>query len=123
MLFEKLSNFLLCMKRTIKSFTAILIYVDDLIICVDNLFEIDMLKHHMNRNFKIKDLGNLRYFLGLEIARTTLGIIISRRKYTLDLLEDVGLIAGEPVRTPMVREQPKFPKMTCYMVTHMRIGD
>jgi len=39
----------------------------------------------LNKTFKIKDLGNLRYFLGLEIGRSTKGIMTNQRKYALEL--------------------------------------
>jgi len=43
--------------------------------------------------FKHKNLGPVKYFLGFEIARNKTGILVCQRKYTLDLLESVGLLA------------------------------
>ncbi|CAM8984783.1 unnamed protein product [Rhodiola kirilowii] len=51
--------------------------------------------------FRIKDLGMLKYFLGLEIARSTDGIFLHQRKYALELLEDHNLIDCKPAKTPM----------------------
>ncbi|XP_019430159.1 PREDICTED: uncharacterized protein LOC109337609 [Lupinus angustifolius] len=54
----------------------------------------------MDITYKIKDLGQLRYFSGLEIARPAKVIHLNQRKYTLSLLEDSGTLASEPSKTP-----------------------
>jgi len=53
-----------------RSFIVLLVYVDDIILAVNDKEEIDWVKQTLNKTFKIKDLGNLRYFLVLEIARS-----------------------------------------------------
>ena len=45
----------------------------------------------MEDEFEIKDLGNLKYFLGMEIARFREGIFVSQRKYIIDLLTEKGM--------------------------------
>jgi len=55
----------------------------------------------LNKTFKIKDLGNLRYFLRLEVARSKKGIMMNQRKYVLKLLSDAGLLACKPAFTRM----------------------
>ncbi|XP_019059629.1 PREDICTED: uncharacterized protein LOC109117260 [Tarenaya hassleriana] len=49
----------------------------------------------------MKDLGMLKYFLGLEIARSPLGIFLCQRKYVLDILADTGLIGATPASFPL----------------------
>jgi hypothetical protein len=55
----------------------------------------------LNDQFKLKDLGTLKYFLGLEIARTSQGISMCQRKYALEILEDFGLSAAKQVKFSM----------------------
>ncbi|GJY03967.1 ribonuclease H-like domain-containing protein [Tanacetum coccineum] len=49
----------------------------------------------------IKDLGNLKYFLGIEVLETLNGICLSQRKYCLELIDDFGLLASKPSYIPM----------------------
>ncbi|WVZ55593.1 hypothetical protein U9M48_006233 [Paspalum notatum var. saurae] len=64
------------------------LYVDDIIIIGDDTLEIERLKKNLSKEFEVKDLGQLRYFLGIEIARSPKGIVLSQRKYVLDLLNE-----------------------------------
>jgi len=83
------------------SFTALLVYVDDIILTRNDKEEIARIKQALNQTFKIKDLGNLRYFLGLEVARSKTRIMVNQRKYALELLTDAGLLACKPAPTPI----------------------
>ena len=59
------------------------------------------LKKTLAKEFEIKNLGNLRYFLGMEVARSREGISVSQIKYVLDLLTDCGMLGCKPADTPM----------------------
>lgn len=79
----------------------IIVYVDDIILTGDHEEKIDLLKKLLTKEFEIKDLGNLKYFLGMEIARSKKGIAVSQRKYVLDLLNETGMLGCKPAETPM----------------------
>ena len=49
----------------------------------------------------MKDLGPLKYFLGIEVSRSSEGIFLSQRKYALDLLQETGMSACQPVNIPI----------------------
>ena len=66
--------------------TLLVVYVDDIIITGNNEGEIAQLKVQIGKEFKVKDLGLLRYFLGIEVAHGAEGVVLSQRKYVLDLL-------------------------------------
>ncbi|KAM2944179.1 hypothetical protein COP2_027257 [Malus domestica] len=80
---------------------VILVYVDDLIITGDNAEEIKELKHSLQQRFAIKDLGVLRYFLGIEMATSHKGFFLNQRKYVLDLLKEANMSDAKPVPTPL----------------------
>ena len=55
----------------------------------------------MDDEFEIKDLENLKYFLGMEVAKSKKSISVSQRKYTIDLLTETGMQGCRPADTPM----------------------
>ena len=59
------------------------------------------LKNNLKVEFEIKDLGSLRYFLGMEVVCSKRGIVVSLQKYILDLLEETGMSGCRPADTPM----------------------
>lgn len=99
--FLNLQQIILFVKKLNNSFTAISIYVDDIVLARNDLNGIQLVTAFLDSQFRIKDLGNLRYFLGLEIARSKKGIVVNQRKYTPELLADCGLLAAKGVSIPM----------------------
>ncbi|CAM8908569.1 unnamed protein product [Rhodiola kirilowii] len=82
-------------------FLILLVYVDDIVIIGTSATLIDDVKAFIHSTFRIKDLGQLKYFLGIEVARSNEGIFINQRKYAMDLLSEAGLLACKPNSTPM----------------------
>ena len=84
-----------------KSFIALLIYDDDILITGNDPNAIIALKKFLHNQFRIKDLGDLKYFLGMEVSRSKKGIFISQRKYALEILKDGGCLGAKPVNFSM----------------------
>ena len=61
-------------------------------------------KDYLSECFHMKDLGKLKYFLGIEVGRGDEGFMLTQRKYALDLIADVGLLGSKPTATPMEQQ-------------------
>ncbi|GJY13628.1 ribonuclease H-like domain-containing protein [Tanacetum coccineum] len=96
------SDYSLYTKSVGDVFLALLVYVDDIIVTGNNAVEIDKFKVFLKGKFKIKDLGKLKYFLGIEVVDTKSGISLNQRKYVLDLLSEYGMLACKPSKTPLM---------------------
>ncbi|MCO5613294.1 hypothetical protein L7F22_067570 [Adiantum nelumboides] len=79
----------------------ITIYVDDLIIGGDALKDVEHVKALLHKQFDMKDLGELCYFLGIEMTRNEGGIWLSQNKYGLDMLKKYGMADCKPISTPL----------------------
>lgn len=76
-------------------------YVDDILLTGNAYDEIQQLKSHLDHAFTIKDLGQLHYFLGIEVSYTTKDIVLTQHKYTKDLLATIGVQNFKKVATPL----------------------
>ena len=75
--------------------------MDDILLTGNDLTEIQCVKDCLLQQFRIKDLGDLKYFLGIEFSRSKAGIYMSQRKYAFDILQDTGLTGARPDKFPM----------------------
>lgn len=66
---QSLADYCLYVKNNTRSFTALLVYVDDLLITGNNEKEMKKIKKDLYKLFTVKDLGQAEYFLGLKIVR------------------------------------------------------
>ncbi|KAM1545218.1 hypothetical protein PS2_045240 [Malus domestica] len=83
--------------------TLLIIYVDDMVVTGDDTEEVKRLQRYLSSEFEIQDLGGLKYFLGIEVARSRDGIYLCQCKYVLDLLSETGMLACKPAETPIVQ--------------------
>ncbi|KAL0307506.1 UNVERIFIED_CONTAM: Retrovirus-related Pol polyprotein from transposon RE2 [Sesamum calycinum] len=90
-------DYCLFMKKSGDSFLVLLLYVDDILVAGTSAELITEVKNYLNRLFTIKDLGVAKYFLGLEVARSPQGIVVTQTKYIKDIVTDTGL-----ANTPML---------------------
>lgn len=82
-----------------------LVYVDDILIASNDVDAVNTFKHFLDKKFKLKDLGTLKYFLGIEVASIERGISLCQRKFTLELLSKTGLLASKPANIPLEQLQ------------------
>lgn len=75
--------------------------MDDIVITGSDIAGITSLKEFLKTQFHTKDLGSLKYFLGIEVMRCKKGIFLSQRKYVLDLLAETGKLGAKPCSAPM----------------------
>ncbi|XP_019098360.1 PREDICTED: uncharacterized protein LOC109131641 [Camelina sativa] len=104
-----------------KGIVVILVYVDDIIISGSDKVGIQETKEFLKSVFDIKDLGELKYFLGIEVYRSDEGLFLSQRKYALDLLSEAGKLGSKAVTTPLEENyktagkgEPPFEDVTKY---------
>lgn len=83
------------------TFVALLVYVDDILVTGPDVTHLNSVKALLKTLFLLKDLGVAKYFLGLELTRLKQGMVLSQRKYCLQILEDTGFLNVRPAKTPM----------------------
>jgi histone deacetylase 1/2 len=79
----------------------VLVYVDDIIVTSSSSYAISALLQDLNENFAIKDLGELHFFLGIEVKKVNNSLLLTPEKYAIDFLKKVGMQNCKPTPTPM----------------------
>ena len=81
----------------------LVVYVDDIIITRNDMVGISLLKSFLHGQFHSKDLGMLKYFLGVEVMRRKCRIFLFQRKYVLDLLSETGKLGAKLCQSYMAQ--------------------
>ena len=79
----------------------VLVYVDDILVISSEARSLDTLVAHLDAQFKLKDLGDLDYFLGIQVHHVGTGFLLSQKKYALDLLTRVNMHTANGIASPM----------------------
>ncbi|XP_019228108.1 PREDICTED: uncharacterized protein LOC109209314 [Nicotiana attenuata] len=90
-----------CHKKIASDLVVILVYVDDLLVTGSDLTLIKQVRKRLQERFKMKDLGELKYFFGIDFSRSQEGIVMCQMKYALELVSELGLAGGKPAATPL----------------------
>jgi hypothetical protein len=79
----------------------LLVYVDDILLTGSNSAMLRRLIQLLSSKFKLRDLGAVHYFLGIEVQPTVMGLMLRQHKYILDILTRAGMTSYKPVDTPI----------------------
>ena len=81
----------------------LVVYVDDIVITRNEMAGISSLKSFLHSQFHTKDLGMLKYFLGVKVMRSKRRIFLSQGKYALDLLSETVKLVAKPCHSPIAQ--------------------
>ncbi|XP_023750146.1 uncharacterized mitochondrial protein AtMg00810-like [Lactuca sativa] len=94
------------------SITIVAVYVDDILVIGNNIDEITSLKAFLDAQFRIKDLGTINFFLGLEFTRNTTSMIVHQSKFIRELLSHYSIDDDNiPVSTPLSNKNKLQPNV------------
>jgi hypothetical protein len=79
----------------------VLVYVDDIIVASSLQEATSALLKDLEKDFALKDLGDLHYFLGIEVKHLGDGLLMSQERYATDILRRAGMDRSKPVETPL----------------------
>lgn len=79
----------------------VLVYVDDIIVASSSTQATECLLKDLEKEFALKDLGDLHYFLGIEVKKTRDGLLLTQGRYTSEILQRANMSTCKPVNTPL----------------------
>jgi histone deacetylase 1/2 len=74
-------------------------------------YAVAALVQDFNKNFAIKDLGDLHFFLGIEVKKMSHGLLLTQEKYATDLLDKVGMRSCKSAPTPLSSSEQLLSQM------------
>lgn len=87
----------------------LLLYVVDIILTGNNENLLEQLLTQLHKRFRMKDMGDLHYFLGIQVHQYAEGLLLNQAKYATDLLITVGMLDCAPMPTPLPLRLEKVP--------------
>lgn len=87
---------------------VLMVYVDDIVLTRTSAHDIGEVVRQLHSKFALKDMGHLSFFLGVDVKRTTQGLLLSQKKYIMELLQKAGMVEAAMTPTPMLNT----PKLT-----------
>ena len=94
-------------KKSSTGFVFLVVYVDDILLIGSDTTGINETKQYLSQYFVTKDMGTPRYFLGIEFAYAKDRMVLSLRKYVLDILQETCLLGCKQENTP-IDQSPSF---------------
>lgn len=92
----------------------VLVYVDDIIVTASDNAVLEKFIHRLAAQFSLKDLGDLSYFLGVEVQKHSKGLILNQRQYIMDILHRANMHEAKAMNTPLVVDPPLTKHGTAY---------
>nr|GEX37831.1 copia protein [Tanacetum cinerariifolium] len=90
------------LKKALQHILLVQIYVDDIIFSSTDPKACDIFSNEMSFKFQMSMIGQMSFFLGLQVSQSPGGIFINQSKFTLEILKKFGLDSCDPVDTPMM---------------------
>ncbi|XP_028081721.1 uncharacterized protein LOC114283089 [Camellia sinensis] len=98
--------------------TVLLVYVDDILVTVNDSAHIVSLITHMHTSFSMKELGLINYFLGFSVTTFAFGYFLSQTKYALEILAKAGMFDCKPAPSPMLVKPSSLSSPTVAYSNH-----
>lgn len=97
-----------------KDVIMLLLYVDDMLITGNKSEAMKKFLYEINNQFRMKDLGKMEYFLGIQAQYDKNGVFLTQERYALDLLASAGMSNCSVADTPLPIQLNKVPIKTLH---------